>query len=97
MSGIDLRPLDVLKLGFWNINGLNSKVIGNKLTNQDFSLKMESCNIIGLAETHSHSLTLEKLSIPGFARKPVQSGIHTTKDVAQEGLLYFVGMIFPST
>ena len=69
MSGIDLRPLDVLKLGFWNINGLNSKVIGNKLTNQDFSLKMESCNIIGLAETHSHSLTLEKLSIPGFARK----------------------------
>ena len=58
MSRIDLRPLDVLKLGFWNINGLNSKVIGNKLTNQDFSLKMESCNTIGLAETHSHSLTL---------------------------------------
>ena len=39
MSGIDLRPFDVLKLGFWNINGLNSKVIGNKLTNQDFSVK----------------------------------------------------------
>ena len=55
MSGIDLHPLDVLKLGFWNINGLNSKVIGNKLTNQDFSQKIEPLKKI------QHLITLQDL------------------------------------
>ena len=43
------HPLGVIKLGFWNINGYNRKVIGNKLINRDFMEKVENCNIIGLA------------------------------------------------
>ena len=55
MLGVNSHPLDILKLGFWNINGCNSKVIGNKLVTRDFRETIKSCNVIGLAETHIHS------------------------------------------
>ena len=58
------QPYDRLKHGFWNINGFKSKVIGNKLKYKNFLQKVENCDIVGLAETHVHKLTLDKLSIP---------------------------------
>ena len=62
------RPYGVLKYGFWNTEGYNSKVFGNKLIHKDLLQKVENCNIVGLAETHIHNQTLEYLSIPGFTR-----------------------------
>ena len=59
-------PYDVLKYGFWNIEGYKTKVIGNKLIHKDFIQKVGNRDIIGLAETHIHNLTLEYFSIPGF-------------------------------
>ena len=58
----------VLKYCFWNIGGYNSRVIGNKLIHNDFLDNIKDCDIVGLAETHIHDGTLNKLSIPGFSR-----------------------------
>ena len=59
---------DVLKYAFWNINGYNSKIIGNKFISRDFLEIVNGCDVIGLAETHIHTGTLEDLVIPGFVR-----------------------------
>ena len=59
---------DVLKYGFWNIEGHNSKVIGNKLIHKDFLEHVGNRDIVGVTETHIHNLTLDGLSIPGFTR-----------------------------
>ena len=65
---LNSHPYDVLRYGFWNIEGYNSKIIGNKLIHKDFLQNVEKYDIVGLAETHIHNLTLENLSIPGFTR-----------------------------
>ena len=51
-----------LKLGYWNIHGWSSKIIGNKLTDLEFLQKISKCDIIGLSEIHSD----KEVSIPGF-------------------------------
>ena len=55
-----------LKFTFWNIEGFNSKIIGNKLTDSDFLLEVHKADIIGLCETHMHDEVINKLHIPGF-------------------------------
>ena len=59
---------DILKYGFWNIEGYNSKVIGNKLVHKDFMEDIGNRDILGVTETHIHNLTLDRLSIPSFTR-----------------------------
>ena len=58
--------IDVLKYAFWNINGYKSKIIENKFINRDFLQVIEGCDVIGLAETYVHSITLDDLVIPGL-------------------------------
>ena len=68
LEGIANDPIDVLKYGFWNIQGYKSKIMGNKFVSRDFLREIETCDIIGLAETHIHSRILDDLAIPGFSR-----------------------------
>ena len=89
MLGVNSLPLDILKLGFWNINGCNSKVIGNKLITRDFRETIKSCNVIGLAETHVHSATLDKLSIPGYKRTHFMNREPHSKGCGSGGIALF--------
>ena len=68
IEGIAHDPIDVLKFGFWNIQGYKSKTMGNKFVSQDFLQEIVACDVIGLAETHIHSRILDDLAIPGFSR-----------------------------
>ena len=61
-------PHGVVKIGFWNIEGYKSQIIGNKLIHQDLLDKVLNRDIIGLSETHIHQATLGNLAIPGFVR-----------------------------
>ena len=83
------QSYDRLKHGFWNINGYKSKVIGNKLKCKFFLRKIENCDVVGLAETHVHKLTLDKLSIPGFTRVHYISRDATSKGKGSGGLALF--------
>ena len=92
--GVSLQPRNVLKLGFWNINGFNSKVIGNMLLTRDFLENIESCNIIGLAETHLHSSILDKLSIPGYTRTQYSNREPHSKGCGSGGTGLFCNGLF---
>ena len=60
---------------YWKIHGVKSKIVGNKLANQDF-LDIISQYVIGLGELHTEEYT----AIPGFhlvkqtERKKVHKG-----------------------
>ena len=56
------NPLSDLKCSFWNIEGHNSKIIGNKLEDPEFLNVVRESDIIGLAEIHAGTF----VSIPGF-------------------------------
>ena len=64
-TNVDKKSLSV-KISSWNINGYNSKSIGNKLLDPDFLNEIQDDGIVGVVETHMHDKILEKLSIPGF-------------------------------
>ena len=51
-----------LKVGYWNIHGHTSKIVGNKLNDPEFIEVVSKNDIIGLGEIHSES----EVSIPGF-------------------------------
>ena len=55
-----------LNVTFWNIQGIKSKIVGNKLADPDFLNEVKNADIIGLAETHIHEEILDELIIPGF-------------------------------
>ena len=80
---------DVLKLGFWNIEGYNSKIIGNKLIHSDFLETFRDRDIIGLVETHIHNLVLDKLTIPGFSRIQFLSRGANSKGKGSGGIALF--------
>ena len=81
---------DVLKYGFWNTEGYNSKVIGNKLVHKDFLEDIGNRDILGVTETHIHNLTLDRLSIPGFTRIHYFNRESKGKGKDQGALHYFV-------
>ena len=43
------RPL---RIGFWNINGYNSSILGNKLGTNDFMDVINKHDIFAIVETH---------------------------------------------
>ena len=55
-----------LNVTFWNIQGIKSKILGNKLADPDFLTEVKNADIIGLVETHIHEEILDELIIPGF-------------------------------
>ena len=55
-----------MQISSWNLNGYNSRTIGNKLTDEDFLNEIKNDAIVSLVETHIHSEISDKLCIPGF-------------------------------
>ena len=58
----------LLKFCSWNIQGYNSRVIGNKFEDGEFLKIFENMDFVGLTETHMHTEILDKMNIPGFHR-----------------------------
>ena len=56
------EPHRQLILSFWNVEGYNSRLIGNKLEDPEFLNVVSKSDILGLAELHAEN----QLSIPGF-------------------------------
>ena len=54
--------LNTLKMCYWNIHGWSSKIIGNKLCDEEFLNKIIDYDIVALAELHSE----KQLSLPGY-------------------------------
>ena len=52
----------ILKIAYWNIHGVQFKVIEDKLSDREFLNNIAKSDILGLAELH----TDEEISIPGF-------------------------------
>ena len=42
-----------LRIGFWNLNGFNSSILGNKLKTNDFLSIINKHDIFALVETHA--------------------------------------------
>ena len=42
-----------LRIGFWNLNGFNSSILGNKLKTDDFLSVINKHDIFALVETHA--------------------------------------------
>ena len=57
-----------LKFCTWNIQGYNSRQIGNKFEDGEFLKCYEEVDFIGLTETHMHTEVLDKMNIPGYSR-----------------------------
>ena len=51
-----------ISISMWNINGLHSKVLGDKTTDQDFVKHITSHDLIFLTETWSNTI----INFPGF-------------------------------
>ena len=56
------KGLSALKIAYWNIHGIKSKVLENKLHDAEFLKKILDSDIVGLSELH----TSEEASLPGF-------------------------------
>ena len=56
------KSLKFLKLAYWNIHGVKSKIIGDKLSDTEFLDKISDSDIVGLTELH----TDDEVFIPGF-------------------------------
>ena len=54
--------MGTIKCIYWNIHGVKSKIVGNKLVNQDFLDVVSQYDIIGLGELHAQ----EDIDIPGY-------------------------------
>ena len=74
MSRSETRPkmplsAGSIKIGYWNIHGWSSRMIGNKLLDPEFLEKISSCDIVALSELHSD----KELSLPGFVSKKTKN------------------------
>ena len=54
--------MGTIRCMYWNIHGVKSKIVENKLLNQDFLDVVSQYDIIGLGELH----TQEDIDIPGY-------------------------------
>ena len=85
MSRSETRPkmplsAGSIKIGYWNIHGWSSRMIGNKLVDPEFLEKISSCDIVALSELHSD----KELSLPGFVSKKqkIRKKIHKGPKIA---------------
>ena len=58
----------LLRLGFWNINGYNSSILGNKLGTDDFMDIINKHDIFAIVETHAKYDFLMVIMASGIAR-----------------------------
>ena len=75
----------------WNIQGYNSRSIGNKFEDKEFLKIFEDVDFIGITETHMHTEILDKMNIPGFHRVHTQNQLKNKKsNTASKGIAVFV-------
>ena len=80
-----------LKFCSWNIQGYNSRQIGNKFQDEEFLKCFKNIDFIGLTETHMHNEVLDKMNIPGFCRLEVKNQMKNKKsNTARKGIAVFV-------
>ena len=78
-----------IQISAWNINGLRSKILGDKLTDKSFLKEVENDDIIALTETHNNDKD-DTLSIPGYQRIKVKNRPKTNSSNKNSGgLAYF--------
>ncbi len=58
----------MIKFCSWNIQGYNSRAIGNKFEDKEFLKIFDGMDFIGVTETHMHAEVLDKMNIPVFHR-----------------------------
>ena len=61
-SGAKNRNEKSLKISYWNIHGVKSKITNNKLSDDEFLQNISKSDIVGLAELHTN----EEVSLPGY-------------------------------
>ena len=69
------QDMGTLSIGYWNINGYNSKFLGCKLDDPEFLEIIGSCDIIGLGEIQSEKI----IDIEGYVRIDQKIRDKTTK------------------
>ena len=85
-----------LTFAFWNIAGFKSRLFGNKLSCVDFLKEIEGYDVVGLAETHIHEVTLSELAIPGYTLLGYKNRARNPKsNTAPGGIALFVKKTFP--
>ncbi len=79
-----------LKFCTWNIQGHNSRQIGNKFEDGEFLKCYKDVDFIGLTETHMHTEALDKMNIPGYSRLHFINEIKNAKsNTAPRGIAVF--------
>ena len=64
-SGAMNKSPKSLKISYWNIHGVKSKIINDKLSDEDFLNKLSKSDIVGLSELH----TDEVVPLPGYTSR----------------------------
>ena len=80
-----------LKFCSWNIQGYNSRQIGNKFRDKEFLGCFGGVDFLGLTETHIHEEILDEMNVPGFCRLKMKNQPKNAKsNTAQKGIAIFV-------
>ncbi len=64
-----------LTIGYWNINGYKSKILGQKIRDKEFLETIGKCDIIGIGEVQSE----REIDIDGYVCKKQKIRAKTTK------------------
>ena len=81
----------MIKFCSWNIQGYNSRTLGNKFEDKEFLNVFKDKDFIGITETHMHAEVLDKMNIPGFHRfKPKFQLKNKKSNTAPKGIAVFV-------
>ena len=74
-----------------NIQGYNSRQIGNKFEDEEFLKCFQGIDFIGITETHVHEEVLDKMNIPGYERLHfINEKKNTKSNTAPRGIAVFV-------
>ncbi len=81
----------ILKFCSWNIQGYNSRILGNKFEDKEFLQRFENIDFIGVTETHMHSEIIDRMNVPGFYRLDHRNQEKNKKsNTASKGVAVFV-------
>ena len=81
----------LLKFCSWNIQGYNSRLIGNKFEDKEFLHLFEGLDFIALTETHMHVEEMGKMNIPGFHLLDYKNqSMNMKSNTAPKGIAVFV-------
>ena len=80
-----LRRRVSMQISSWNINGYKSRILGNKLADEDFIEEIKGDLLVSLVETHVRGDNSEVLSIPGFTLIATKNRCNNSKSKKGSG------------